>query len=167
MRRFLAAAFVLALGAAVSGCASPIQSMMLTEDTALVSAIGHKPEDQGKVVDASLQEAARLTASKGFRYFVIMDAADASKMGSRFEAPMPSARDRNVTTPTAFSGQLITTPVYRDYFKFPGRNVAFVRPGIDITIRMYREGEIDPKSQGVWSAADLLKPPATASRAAP
>lgn len=166
MRQSLVAAMALLLSAAASGCARPIESMMITEDTALVSVIGKNPEDKNKVIESSLQEAARLTASKGYRYFVILDTADASVTGERTEPPRPTQRERNITTPTA-AGQLNTAPVYRDYFRFPGRKVTYLRPGIDITIRMYREGEIDPKSQGVWNTAELLKSPASVSPASP
>ena len=158
MRQSLAIALALAAGAAVSGCASPIQSMMITEDTALVSVIGKNPDDQGKVIEASLQEAARLTESKGYRYFVIMEAADASKIVQRFEEPRTTPRDRVFATPIPFSGRLQTAPVYRDFFRFPRVNVTYIKPGLDITIRMYREGEVDPKSQGVWSTAEVLNP---------
>jgi hypothetical protein len=141
--------------------------MMVTEDTALVSVVGKGPQDQNKVIDDSLHEAARLTASKGYRYFVIMNAADASRTGERSSAPTPTQRDRSATAATPVAGQLLSAPVYRDYFKFPNRNVKYVKPGIDIAIRMYREGEIDPKSQGVWSTAELLNPSASASPALP
>jgi hypothetical protein len=167
MRQSLSVVLVLALGAAISACAGSIQSMMLTDDTALVSAVGDRPEDRGKVIDASLREAARLTVSKGYRYFVVMDAADASKTGQRLEAPRPTQRERNIATPVPFSGQLLTAPVYRNYFKPLGNNVTYVKPGLDITIRMYREGEVDPKSQGVWNTADLLNPAASVSQGEP
>lgn len=167
MRQSLAAFLALALSATVSGCVAPIQSMMLTEDTALVSAVGKGPQDQSKVIEASLHEAARLTASKGYRYFVIVDSADASTTGERRAAPTPTQRERITATGTPVAGQLLSAPVYRDYFKFPSNNVKYVKPGIDIAIRMYREGEIDPKSQGVWSTAELLNPSASASPALP
>ncbi len=165
MRQSLAAVLAFALGATVSGCVAPIQSMMVTEDTALVSVVGKGPQDQNKVIDASLHEAARLTASKGYRYFVIMDAVDASKTGERRAAPTPTQKDRTATAGTPVAGQLLFAPVYRDYFKFPSNNVKYLKPGIDIAIRMYHEGEIDPKSQGVWSTAELLN--ASASPALP
>jgi hypothetical protein len=36
----------------------------------------------------------------------------------------------------------------------PDGGLSYLRPGVDITIRMHREGEIDPKKDGVWSASD-------------
>jgi hypothetical protein len=141
MRQSLAASLLLALGAAASGCASPIQSMMLTDDTALVSAIGYKPEDQGKVIEDSLKEAAKLTAAKGFRYFVILDAADASRPG------------RQIVVQSAIR------QTFPETFPPAGGSIGYTRPGLDMTIRMYRDGEIDPKTEGLWNSAELLARP--------
>ena len=46
---------------------------VLTEDTALISAYGRSLDDKGKVIDASLAEAAKLTKARGYRYFVVRD----------------------------------------------------------------------------------------------
>ena len=38
------------------------------------------------------------------------------------------------------------------------RNVSYLRPGLDITIRMFREGEIDPQIMGVWNIDGTMGP---------
>jgi hypothetical protein len=43
------------------------------------------------------------------------------------------------------------------YFKFAGSAQAApsVRPGTDVTIQVYREGDVDPRAPGIWDALDV------------
>jgi hypothetical protein len=33
----------------------------------------------------------------------------------------------------------------------PGKTVTYVKPGLEITVKMYRRGEIDSNQEGVWN----------------
>jgi hypothetical protein len=148
MRAFVMGLAILLL----AGCAS-VKSTMLSDNTALVSAFGKRPTDRERVLQDALSEGAKITRVHGYRYFVVLMAADASRAGM---VPVPGARfdiqnshdrplgDTNFSAPN-YSGAVYTAP---------DAGVSYLRPGVDITIRMYREGEIDPKKDGVWSASD-------------
>ncbi len=128
---------------------------MITEDTALITVVAQNDNGRAKVVDRALAEAARVTRDHGFRYFVILDAADASQMGVKVlpgqTLPLQSINRRGFSA----------TNLNRSYFPgatymTPDQRVKYVRLGLDVTIRMYREGDVDPKSQGVWDTDAIL-----------
>jgi hypothetical protein len=146
---------------AVAGCASS-ESMLLTEDTALISAHGRTLDDKAMVIDATLAEAARMTRSHGYRYFVIVSAADASRV-ERMTVPRLRHEDTNhredlytaaSRSPSAYALSVVIPP---------RRKLAYVKPGLDITIRMYRDGEVNPNTSGVWNS-DMILRGATPSR---
>jgi hypothetical protein len=134
-------------GILLTGCAS-IRSMMITEDTALITVVGQSGSDRTKLVDKALPEAARITRKHGFRYFVILDAADASQSGVKLSPgqPIPFMFKNN--------GRTIFTSFYSPGATYvtPDERIQLVRPGLDITIRMYREGDVNPANQGVWNS---------------
>jgi hypothetical protein len=141
-------------GILLIGCTST-RSMMISEDTAFIAVLGQNGNDRAKVIDRALAEAARITREHGFRYFVIVDGADASQIGVRLLTGQPipfrfELKDENHRTNlnTLYSpGATYTTPDER---------VQYVRLGVDITIRMYHEGEVNPDSQGVWNSDIVL-----------
>jgi hypothetical protein len=142
------------LGLLLAGCANSIESMMITADTALISAVGSNAGDKARLIDASLQEAARVTRQHGYRYFVVLDAADASKTGRRIVVTSRVRQEKINDNPYGSSNLPSLTNVYGT-FPPTGRSVSYVKPGLDITIRMYRDGAIDPKGEGVWNSDDL------------
>ncbi len=138
-------------GVLLTGCASGqnSQSMTITEDTALVSVAGKPGMSRATLFREAVGEAARITRDHGYTYFVIIGAADAAQTVSR-NVPgqllaSRTARPRN--TFTASFDPVSTTP---------GHTVQETRPGLDVTIRMYREGEIEATKEGVWPAAAVL-----------
>ncbi len=138
----------------LTGCASA-RTTMITEDTALITVLGQNDSDRTRVVDKALAEAARVTRDHGFRYFVILDAADASQKGTRvlpghtipFEPPSNKSYSSTNLSSSYLGRATLTTPDQR---------VTYVRLGLDVTIRMYHEGDVDPKSQGVWNTDVIL-----------
>lgn len=126
-------------------CASS-KSVLLTEDTALVSAFGRSPGDKGKIIDATLHEAAKLTQAHGYRYFVILTAAGTSTM----PRTRVSASSRYQSRPDLYSSAYRRPTSAFDIGSAPRK------PGLEITIRMYRLGEVDPDSQGVWNSDVIL-----------
>jgi hypothetical protein len=144
MRKFLACSAALFM---LGGCAAP-HSTMLADDSALISVFGSSSNDREMVIQAALAEAARTTAAQGYRYFIIIKAQDVSRMGTMTVHDQTGARSstNNLSKPGA------------NYVTF-SRNVTYLRPGIDITIRMFREGEIDPQIMGVWNTDGTMGPP--------
>src|SRR5262245_8363028 len=111
--------------------------MMITADTALVSVVISDIRDRAQLVDASLQEAARITREHGFQYFTVLNAADASQTGKRVVATNRVHRDM-IGDGLPGNGNLASLS---DVYGNPppaGERVTYVRPGLDITIRMYR-----------------------------
>ncbi|HXJ02395.1 MAG TPA: hypothetical protein VNH44_14325 [Micropepsaceae bacterium] len=143
MRKILIlAAAALLLG----GCVAP-NSVMLADDSALISAHGSSPADREKIIQDVLAIAAKTTAAHGYRYFIILKAEDASRAGTMFLPDRPGTRTApsNLSRPGANYSQL-------------SRNVSYLRPGLNITIRMFREGEIDPTIKGVWNTDGTMGP---------
>jgi hypothetical protein len=143
MRKFFAVSAALLL---LSGCAVA-HSIMLADDSAIVSASGRGPEDREQVIQHVLAQAAKTTAAHGYRYFIILKAQDSSRAGTMTVHDQMGARTApgNLSRPGA------------NYVQF-SRNVSYLRPGLDITIRMFREGEIDPEIMGVWNIDGTMGP---------
>ena len=82
------------------------------------------------LVSGVIGEAARLTEERGYRYFIILDPADASEVVSRYiPTQFQDVRRRGIgnSTPSVL-------------YVSPGHTVKEVKPGLEISIRMYREG---------------------------
>jgi hypothetical protein len=149
-------ALVLAMGClGLSACANATESMMITADTALITTVGNNPGDRNRVIEDSLREAARLTRAQGYRYFVVMDAADASQTGHKIVAYGRVRQEKINDNPYGTSNLPSYTSVYGTYVP-AGRSETYVKPGLDITIRMYKPGDIDPMAEGVLSADTVL-----------
>ena len=156
MRKFIAVA---ACAVLLSGCVTA-RSTMLTENTAEVTARGAHSNDRDEVVNATLEEAAKLTRMHGYRYFVILMAEDASHWGSTNVPGLVLSYNRNARFVGAPIPGLQHLPSAT--FKTPDTSVPFITPGLMITIRMYREGEVDPGWQEVWNPEVILGPTASA-----
>jgi hypothetical protein len=142
-------------GTLLAGCTTTqtTQNMTITEDTALVSFVGHSGDDREKLISEAISEVAKVTRAHGYRYFVILDTADASQIVTRYVPTrilsVQNARRTNTNTVPN------PNPGYYDYIT-PGRTVKELRPGLDIAIRMYREGAIDATREGVWNSAAIV-----------
>jgi hypothetical protein len=146
----------------LAGCASTT-STMLSADTAMVSASGNGPSDRDRVVRDALSEAARVTSAHGYRYFVVLTADDATIMKT---VVIPG---RVLYNQPPRASEAFGAYVGRAYaaggsnYMTPDRKLERIRPGMDMIIRMYRAGEIEPSMEGVWDATASLSP-MTASR---
>ena len=138
----------------LAGCASS-RSAMITEDTALVTVVGQSATAQTKIVEQALAEAAKITRAHGYRYFVILDSADASQSGVKVLQGQIISRQG---VPTRSFGGTNLSPVYLagSTFTTPDVRVPYVRLGLDLTIRMYREGDVNPQAPGVWNPSLIL-----------
>jgi len=138
----------------LAGCANATTTM-LSEDTAIVRATGNSINDQERVVQASLKAAAQTARAHGFSYFVVTKTVDISSYGQR---RIPGQVLGNETPSNRGYGQtnLGRTYVPGNTYTTPDRTESYIRPGLELTIRMYRQGEINPLVQGVWNAAVIL-----------
>ena len=138
-----------------AGCATSTRSTMLTDDTVLVSVLGQNANDKQRIVERAIGEAARVVREHGYRYFVIVDAADGSQRGVR---RLPGRKITIDTAPLRNSGTVRPNSLYvaAGGYNGPDRIVPYVRIGLDITIRMYHEGEVDAAFPGVWSSDNVL-----------
>lgn len=140
----------------LGGCASAA-STMLSEDTALISAEGKGPAQRDKVIRDALAEAARLTSANGYRYFVVLTADDLThtttvRVPGRLLYNQPPRS--NASFGTFGGGAYASGSTYMT----PDRKVERIKPAMDIIIRMYRPGEIEPQAEGVWDATAALAP---------
>ena len=154
MRKVLALATAAML---LTGCALA-QGSMLTDNTARITSRANSPANRDRVIHDALAEAARLTRAQGYRYFIILDATDESRIAD-VDVLSQIVRTRgNAAIPASSTSSSLGRVLNN-----PGTNVLtsasrveILRPGLNITIRMYREGEIDPGAQGVWNAEGPL-----------
>ena len=66
--------------ALLSACATnPNQSMLITDDTALITRLANETQTRDELIDATMTAAARFTREHGYRYFMVVDTADASQ----------------------------------------------------------------------------------------
>ena len=145
----------IAFAAMLAGCATPQNGTMLTEDTALVSIVGAAGAKHEALVNQSLADAARLTQAHGYRYFVVL-ASDASNNTVTRTIPGHAINQPNNTSRPIGSGNLSSLSFPGASYSTPDREVKEVRPGIDITIRMFKEGGVNPAMDGVYSSEILL-----------
>ena len=151
MRRAIAS---LACVLLLAGCASA-SGTMLSADTAIITAEGSSPAYREQVIRDALTEAARLTTAQGYRYFVVLTADDLSRtvtqrLPGRILNSTPPPRTND--TVGTFSGRPYGAGVVS--YTLPDRVIERTTPAMDIIIRMYRPGEIEP-AEGVFDAAAM------------
>jgi hypothetical protein len=136
-------------GILLAGCASSeSESILIRDDTAVISVLSDSAGDRAKFIDQALVEAARMARANGYRYFVILDTADASHTVVKVRRGLPISVQNNPFRGTALSSNYIGGATYT----LPDRRIPYVRFGVDMTIRMYRDGEVDPANPGVWNS---------------
>jgi len=146
----LASAFIL-FGCANSSL-SPT-SRMLSENTALVSLTGNQPADRDKVYVTTLAEAARLARTHGYQYFIILKADDHSVTTFKYMVGQNIPYDFTGRGNTRSFGSTNLSPANMGgtTFMTPGKSVPYLKPGLEITVKMYHQGEIDAHQDGVWN----------------
>ena len=130
----------------LAACTTP-KSTMLAENTAAISVVGRSADDRERVIQDALAEAGKITREHGYQYFIIVRAEDATRIGTMFldDQTVRRSAPTNLSKPGA---SYVTVT----------RNVMYRRPGLGITIRMFHEGEIDPRIQGVWNTDGGMGP---------
>jgi len=148
---------VLAIGIwLLYGCATAgAEATMLSDNTALISASANTLSERAEIVDSALKQAANITSAHGYRYFVILSADNTS---STLTVPVPGDKfyiqSRTVRSFGSSSFSLSAYPGAT--YQLPDKMLTRIKPGLDIIIQMYRQGEIDPNKEGVWNADVVL-----------
>jgi hypothetical protein len=122
---------------------------MLDDRTAMISASGGGASGMPKVLHRILYNAAQMARQRGYEYFEIVSAADASSTGIMV---LPGSSTTNASaycTGAWCNGSATTTSGI-------GIAMPFVRPGANVMVRFYHGGEVNPTAQGVFSAAAVL-----------
>jgi len=140
--------YTLLLAAVALTACTHASTTMLDERHAIVSGRGNAFANQAQVAQTTLVEAAKTTIAHGFRYFSIIGAQDTSRAGV-FVTP-----SQTYSTGTAsfygntgtYSGQSTT---------YGGQAIPFIKPGMDVEIYMYKDGEAQPGPK-VWDAQSIL-----------
>jgi hypothetical protein len=148
VRKAIVAAAFLALSACVTAKAS-----MLDERTAIISGRSHGGKSAAEVERKILLEAAQEGQKRGFDYFQILSAEDTTRSGVAYLPGQVNSTTTGSATcaySSCYGSANTTTTGYGP------QAIPFVQPGADVTVHFYRQGEIDPKADGVWSVRSIL-----------
>lgn len=136
------------------GACAQARTTMVTPDTAVISGRGSAFHSPGEVVRLTLREAATQTVERGYRYFAILGAQDATQTGAvytpgqTYSTTTGSAQAYSYGRTTTATG-MATTRTYST----PGYVTPFTKPGMDATIRMYHQR---PEGVEAWDAQQIL-----------
>lgn len=117
----------------LAGCTTA-KTMMLSENTALISGRDSGWGDAGSVQRRILTTAAELGQARGYEYFEIVSSTDTTKRGVVPVAGQSSTYGSAVCTPYYCSGQSRTTGT-------PGYLAPYTQAGADVMVRFYRANE--------------------------
>jgi hypothetical protein len=142
----------------LGGCMNAATGMMLTDSTAVISALGSASSDRGRVFDSALEEAGRLTRTHGYQYFRLLKIENRSVTTTKYMVgeTIPFAPNGHMTRSPVPTPTLSPANMAGGTLTGAGRSMTSVRPGLEITVKMYRMGEIDPNQEGVWNVDFLL-----------
>lgn len=143
---------LVAVALSTSACVR-VDDRMLDQRTAMISGRGTAFDSMGGVTEGLVQRAAEMAAERGYPYFAVMNSADRSSTGSWTS---PSTTYGSATGYTNCTGSFCTTNLNGSATTYPGQTIQFDRPGAEMMVRFFREGEVNPNAPGVWSVASVL-----------
>lgn len=146
-----------AAGLLLAGCAAATgsQSMMITGDTALITVSSHARETKASLLDRGLREAAAITSSQGYSYFVVLDAAQTLETVRHRRPGETLPNQNNPQRGTFSSSNLSATYLPGATYTTPDEIRRETRLTLDLTIRMYQAGGIDPASDSTCGIVAL------------
>jgi hypothetical protein len=128
---------------------------LLDSSTAIISARGTAFDTPATVLKTTVVEAAKLAQAHDFRYFAIVSAKDATRVVTKYIPPettmsgnLNGTVDDFGNVSAHYNGTGYTTPGHTE--------MLFIKPGEDVVVRFFREGEIDPHASGVWDVEGVL-----------
>jgi hypothetical protein len=151
MKRSLRQSHLIAAAFPLAACANA-SGMMLSENTGVVSALGSASSDLESVFETALIEAGNLARAHGYRYFTVLKTEDKSITGTQYVPGETIPAGSSLRTSTRPVGSTtLESHSASSIYGTPAVGVPYVRPGFEVTVRMYRPGEIDPRMEGVWN----------------
>lgn len=147
-RHFIAAAFV----AVLCGCTSK-SAQMLDDRRMSISYLGNTYSSTTDVTREVLHTAALEGQKRGFAYFHVTQAADATRSGM---VALPTTTNSYGTASASCFGGYCSGNANSNSTTYGGGLVNVVRPGADVQVRFYRDGEIQVDTPGLWSIAAIL-----------
>lgn len=136
----------------LAGCVTA-STKMIDDRTAVIKGRGNAYVSMGDVQARIMLQAATEAQARGYAYFVVGDSYDSSRSG-RFVAPTTTNTDFNGSA--ACMGSFCSGSGTASSTTYGGGSFNYIKPGADVMVRFFREGEIDPNRPGVWSAARIL-----------
>lgn len=140
---------IVCISLALTACVRS-NTKMLDPSTAIISARGTAFDDTAGVMHATLTEAAKTAKARGFRYFGIVAAKDATSTAQIYTpgSTHTSGSVYGVGNTAYYNASSYTTP---------GTWNTFVRPGADVIIRMFKESEVpSDRRQELFDADAVL-----------
>lgn len=139
--------------ASVAGCVRT-DTEMLDSSTAMISARGTAFDTPATVLKATRVAAAKVAQSRGFRYFAIVSVQDATRTATIYTPPQTHSYGTMTGTVSPYGNVNAT---YTDStYATPGSVETLIKPGSDVVIRFFREGEVDPRAQGICDVESVL-----------
>jgi hypothetical protein len=155
------------LACLLAGCVTPnAEGTMLSADTALISSAGANVDEPADIIDRALKQAANLASAHGYQYFTILT-ADNTSTTMTVSIPGQKLNVQNMQINRAYGATNFGAPASPGgTYTTPDRMVTRIKPSLDIIIKMYRQGQIDPNVPGVWNV-DVVLGRFAATREAP
>src|ERR1700692_2780405 len=118
-------------GPGIAGCFAPPPARR-DDGTAVISGHDTAGYSASNAVRRTLLQAARVTVDHGFRYFQIVDSR------RQYAGYSDRASSPGLGNSWAVGG------------------ASLINPGVDVTIRAFRSGEISTRGAGIWDAQEIL-----------
>lgn len=156
MRSYRLIVSVVLVCAAAVGCVRT-HTEMLDTSTVVISSRGTAFDTPTTVVKATLVQAAQVAQEHGFQYFKVMSVDDTTRVSTLYTPPRTHTSGTVSGSVTGYGGFGQFDGSYEGTsYTTPGRVETFIHPGADVAIKMFHDGEVDPRLAGVWSVASVL-----------
>lgn len=151
----------------VFGCATPYQEVgfgggvsasVIDGKHVRISAKGNAFTDRAIIQEYALLRAAEETLALNKRYFAIVTSEDTTRY-SQYTTPTQtqSTTSGTVTANTFGSTTFGNYSSNTNTTSYGGQTYNFVKPGTDVIIRTFAEGEIDPAQSSVFDARAIME----------
>jgi hypothetical protein len=141
------------LALSLTGCVVETGVRYVDNRTAIISSRGNGFTTPKQVQQNVMREAAKLTLSRGYTHFSILDSRDASSTGA-YQMPGTSTTQGAFNARSTYNGGVQGT-YSQQTTTTPGAVVPIFFPGMDVAVRMYKAPDVP---DGAFVAAEFVKP---------
>lgn len=138
------------LGLVLMGACVATGSRSLDDRTAIISGAGGAMATAAQVQQHIFVAAAKSTLAHGYTKFVILGSQDTSST-SQYTAPSTSSTSGTFHAQPTYGG--VSGTYSQDSVYHPGQTYSFFKPGMDVTIRMFTDGDAP---NDAWVAQKIL-----------